>query len=212
MEYSNQLFDYIESHSDAEPEGLHALDRQTNLRMVHPRMCSGRYQGRLLAMLTHMIRPRRVLELGTFTGYSTICMASAMTEDSRLVTIEIFDENEDFIRHNLKNAGVEKRVDLMIGDALELMRKMERESFDLIFIDADKRQYPEYLKICKTLLRPGGFIIADNTLWDGHVLDAERHDPLTLGVKEFNEMVAEDPEMEKVILPVRDGMTLIRKK
>ncbi len=216
MEFNEALYEYIEAHISAEPADLHRLERLSHLRMVHGRMCSGHWQGRLLKMLTEMIRPRRVLELGTFTGYATLCMAEGMAAvnpdgSARIDTIEVFDENEDFLRDVFARFPHGERVNLIIGDALEVMPRLERGSYDLIFIDADKRVYPEYLELAKPLLADGGYIIADNTLWDGHVTDPSRRDPQTLGVKRFNEMVAADPQLESVIIPLRDGLTLIRK-
>lgn len=218
MEYTDEIFDYIESHIDAEPAHLHRLDRESNLRMVHGRMCSGHHQGRLLRMLVQMMRPKRVLELGTFTGYATLCMAEGMAAADgdcacgSIDTIEIFDENEDFLRRVFGEAPGGEMINLIIGDALEVMPEMESESYDLIFIDADKRVYPEYYAEARRLLRPGGYILADNTLWDGHVVEPERHDRLTMGVKRFNDIVAADTGVEKVIIPLRDGLTLIRKR
>ncbi|MDE6011090.1 MAG: O-methyltransferase [Muribaculaceae bacterium] len=221
MTYTDELYDYIEAHISAEPEGLHQLERISNLRMVHGRMCSGHWQGRLLKMLTEMIRPSRVLELGTFTGYATLCIAEGMAAcgiaesaeancRGTIDTIEIFDENEDFLRDVFARFPEGERINLIIGDALEILPALDRSGYDLIFIDADKRFYPEYLRLCKPLLTPGGYIIADNTLWDGHVTDPARHDPQTLGVRRFNELVAADSELESVIVPLRDGLTLIR--
>ncbi|MBD5371298.1 MAG: O-methyltransferase [Bacteroides sp.] len=212
MEYTDLLFDYIEAHIDREPEYLHRLERESNLRMVHGRMCSGHLQGRLLRMLAGMARPRRVLELGTFTGYSTLCLAEALADvpGARVDTIEIFDENEDFLRRVFAGTPLGERVNLIIGDALEVMPRLEAGSYDLIFIDADKRLYPEYLELSLRLLRPGGYIMADNTLWDGHVAEPGRNDPQTRGVKRFNDLVAADRRLEKVIIPLRDGLTLIR--
>lgn len=218
MEYTDEIFDYIESHIDAEPAHLHRLDRESNLRMVHGRMCSGHHQGRLLRMLVQMMRPKRVLELGTFTGYATLCMAEGMAAAGgdcacgSIDTIEIFDENEYFLRRVFGESPGGEMINLIIGDALEVMPEMESESYDLIFIDADKRVYPEYYAEAIRLLRPGGYILADNTLWDGHVVEPERHDRLTMGVKRFNDIVAADAGVEKVIIPLRDGLTLIRKR
>lgn len=208
------LEDYIEAHITKEPECLHKLERLSNLRMVHGRMCSGHWQGRLLKMLTEMIRPMRVLELGTFTGYATLCMAEALDSlgAGEIDTIEVFDENEDFLRDVFSRLPGGDRVHLIMGDAIEIMPGLEEESYQLIFIDADKRLYPEYLALARRLLAPGGYILADNTLWDGHVLEPSRHDPQTLGVKRFNDLVAADPELESVIIPLRDGLTLIRKR
>lgn len=212
MEYTEEIDRYIEAHIDAEPAFLHWLERESNLRMVHGRMCSGHLQGRLLKMLTEMIGPRRVLELGTFTGYSTVCIAEGLNENATVDTVEIFDENEDFLREVFRRSGYSSRIRLIISDALVVMRSSEASCYDMIFIDADKRLYPEYLAEGKRLLRAGGYIIADNTLWDGHVVERGRHDPQTDGVREFNRLVSEDTGLEKVILPLRDGLTLIRKK
>ena len=204
--------EYIESHISKEPSHLRRLDRISHLRMVHGRMCSGHWQGRLLKMLTEMISPRNILELGTFTGYATLCMAEGAPEDARIDTIEVFDENEDFLRSVFEGYPGGEKVNLIMGDASEIMKRMDDECYDLIFIDADKRAYPDYLTEARRILRPGGFIIADNTLWDGHVIEADRNDPQTAGVKLFNDLVAGDATLEKVIIPLRDGLTLIRKK
>lgn len=204
--------DYIESHISKEPSHLRRLDRISHLRMVHGRMCSGHWQGRLLKMLTEMISPRNILELGTFTGYATLCMAEGAPDDARIDTIEVFDENEDFLRSVFEGYPDGEKVNLIMGDASEIMKRMDDECYDLIFIDADKRAYPDYLTEARRILRPGGFIIADNTLWDGHVIEADRNDPQTAGVKLFNDLVAGDDTLEKVIIPLRDGLTLIRKK
>ena len=204
--------EYIESHISKEPSHLRRLDRISHLRMVHGRMCSGHWQGRLLKMLTEMISPRNILELGTFTGYATLCMAEGAPEDARIDTIADFDENEDFLRSVFEGYPGGEKVNLIMGDASEIMKRMDDECYDLIFIDADKRAYPDYLIEARRILRPGGFIIADNTLWDGHVIEADRNDPQTAGVKLFNDLVAGDDTLEKVIIPLRDGLTLIRKK
>lgn len=219
MEFTEELYEYIDSHIDPEPEHLHRLMRQSNLKMVHGRMCSGHLQGRLLKMLVRMTGARRILELGTFTGYSALCLAEGVAAniaecggDGGVDTIEVFDENEDFIREGISRSAAGELVNLIIGDALEVMPGLHQESYDMIFIDADKRCYPEYYAEAKRLIRRGGYIIADNTLWDGHVIDPERHDPQTMGVKEFNRLVAEDEGVERVIIPLRDGLTIIRKR
>ncbi|MDE5843710.1 MAG: O-methyltransferase [Muribaculaceae bacterium] len=232
MLLTEKIFEYIERHIDPEPEELHRLMRESNLRMVHGRMCSGHLQGRLLVMLTRLAGARNVLELGTFTGYATLCLAEGVGEGGRVDTIEVFDENEDFLREVFGRSPIGERVNLIIGDAKEVMdaiadeweaeRVAMHESkaypepaeglYDLIFIDADKRAYPDYYTRAKRLLKRGGLIVADNTLWDGHVADEERHDRQTMGVKQFNDLVATDPEVEKVIIPLRDGLTLIRKR
>ena len=208
----NQLLeDYIESHIDPEPDELLQIDRQSNLRLLNGRMCSGHIQGRLLKMLTGMIRPHTVLELGTFSGYSALCMAEALEEDGIVHTIEVDDELEDFIRENLASSPHGHKVCLHIGDALATMGQWGEGTFDLVFMDADKRQYPAYYRAVMPLLRPGGYIIADNTLWDGHVVETGRHSPQTEGILAFNREVAEDPKVERVIIPLRDGLTIIRK-
>lgn len=208
--------EYIEDYSSPEPELLHHLVRESNLRMVHGRMCSGHVQGRLLKMLVTMIRPQRVLELGTFTGYSALCIAEGLGEIAGeeaplLITIEANDELEEFIRGRLKESPYGRFVDLRIGEAMEKMRELADESFDLIFIDADKRAYSDFYEEAKRLVRPGGFIIADNTLWDGKVVEEGHLPAQTVGIKQFNDLVASDTDVEQVILPLRDGLTLIRR-
>lgn len=223
-----ELEEYILAHIDPEPEYLHRLWRATNLHLNYPRMASGHLQGRLLRMLVHMIRPRNVLEIGTFTGYSALCMASALELGTMLHTIEINDEQEDFTRPWLENSPWADRIRFYIGDALELLKEGLEGDFDLAFIDADKRHYCDYYRAVLPRVRPGGFIIADNTLWDEHVVDDEAKiiekqkgaddttplnakDSQTRGILAFNDLVAADPAVERVILPLRDGLTLIRK-
>lgn len=205
---------YIEAHSSSEPQWLYNLNRLTNLRLLNGRMCSGPVQGRLLKMIVGMIDPKRALELGTFSGYSALCIAEGMSADAHLDTIEADDELEDFIRQGFAQAPAEiaGKITLHIGPALQVISQMEPESFDFIFIDADKREYTAYYDAVMPLLRHGGYILADNTLWDGHVVDpAYDRDRQTLGVRQFNDTVAADPRVEKVIIPLRDGLTLIRK-
>lgn len=209
---TQDLEDYIEAHIDPEPEELRRIDRATNIRLLNGRMCSGHIQGRLLKMLVRMIRPRRVLELGTFSGYSALCMAEALEPGATLHTVEVDDELEDFIRANLASTPAGESITLHIGDAMETMRGWDDGAFDLIFIDADKRAYADYYGEALRLLRPGGFIIADNTLWDGHVVEGGRHSSQTEGIIRFNDLVASDPRVEKAIVPLRDGLTLIRKR
>ncbi|MDE6444832.1 MAG: O-methyltransferase [Muribaculaceae bacterium] len=203
--------EYIHRHISPEPEYLRRIDRLTNLRLVNGRMCSGHTQGRLLKMLTAMIRPRHVLELGTFSGYSALCMAEALEEDASLDTVEVCDELEDFIRENLSSSPYGNKVRLHIGDALDVMRQWDDGHFDLIFIDADKRHYVDYFNRCRDIIAPGGFIIADNTLWDGHVLEPDTRSPQTKGIMAFNDAVAADPDFETVMIPLRDGLTILRK-
>ncbi len=207
-----ELENYIEEHIDAEPPELRAIDRATNIRLLNGRMCSGHIQGRLLRMLTSIIAPKRVLELGTFSGYSALCMAEALPEGATLDTIEVDDEMEDFIRRNLSTSPHGHKITLHIGDALEIMRQWSPGTFDLIFIDADKRAYPEYYELAIPLLCPGGVILADNTLWGGHVTEESPRSPQTRGIQRFNDIVAEDPRVERAIIPIRDGITIIRKR
>lgn len=207
-----ELEEYINRHIDAEPPQLARLERDTNLRQINGRMCSGHIQGRLLKMLTGMVAPRRVLELGTFTGYSALCIAEALGADGHVDTVEIDDELEDFITAALGSSPHGKRVSLHIGDALDFLRRQADCSYDMVFMDADKRRYPDYYEECLRVLTPGGYILADNTLWDGHVVEPDHfRDPQTRGIMEFNDIVASDPRVEKTIVPVRDGLTLIRK-
>lgn len=205
------LEDYIEAHIDPEPPELRDIDRATNIRLLNGRMCSGHIQGRLLKMLVRMIRPYRVLELGTFSGYSALCMAEGLPDNASVDTIEVDDELEDFIRGNLSTSPHGQKVNLHIGDAVEIMKKWPSDKFGLIFIDADKRHYDLYYEESLRLLKPGGYIIADNTLWDSHVVETSRHSSQTEGIIRFNDIVAKDTGVEKAIVPIRDGLTIIRK-
>lgn len=209
------LEEYIEQHSSPENEVLSAINRDTNIHILNPHMLSGQVQGRVLSFLSQMIRPKRILELGTFTGYSALCLAEGLAQDGELITIEHNDELEDTIRHNLALSPLGSKIRLVIGDAKEVLNTLnsQHSTFDLIFIDADKREYAEYLDLVYPLVVPGGWILADNTLWDGHIIDsAYDRDKQTLGLRAFNDKVAADPRFEQVILPLRDGLTLIHKK
>lgn len=211
-EIESSLDEYVDSHISPEPENLYRLTRESNLRLVNGRMVSGHLQGRLLKMLTKICAPRLAVELGTFTGYSALCIAEGLPDDARLVTIEVDDELEDFIRRQLDVVPHGRKVELRIGAALDICCEFADGSVDMMFIDADKRQYPEYLHEAARMLRPGGLIIADNTLWSGHVCDPAYNDPQTRGVREFNDIAAALPSFETVILPIRDGITLLRKR
>lgn len=205
------LDEYISCHIDPEPDYLYRLWRATNIHMLHGRMASGHLQGRLLKMLVRMIRPRNILEVGTFSGYSAICMAEGLEEGGMVYTFEINDEQEDFTRPWIEGSPVADRIRFIIGDALTEAPKLGIV-FDMAFIDGDKRTYLETYEIVLSLLRPGGFILADNTLWDGHVVDASySRDAQTQGIELFNDYVLNDCRVERVILPLRDGLTLIRK-
>jgi len=210
------LQDYIETHTTPEPDLLARITRDTNLHVLNPHMLSGQVQGELLRMLSRMIRPKHILELGTFTGYSALCLAEGLQEDGELITIEHNDELEETIRHNISQSPLCARIHLIIGDAKEILSNQQsvvsNQMFDLVFIDADKREYCAYYELIFPLVRQGGFILADNTLWDGHIVDpAYDKDKQTLGLREFNRMVADDPRVSQVILPLRDGLTIIYK-
>lgn len=214
------LSEYIEQHSSPESDVLQKITRSTHLEVINPRMSSGHVQGRVLSMISQMIQPKRILELGTFTGYSALCLAEGLTNDGQLLTIEHNDEMEDAIRRNLSLTPLGEKIHLLIGDAKEELRLLGEEvirqqgmAFDLAFIDADKKEYSDYLDLVLPLMRPGGWILADNTLWDGHIIDpAYDKDKQTVSLRTFNDKVAQDPRLEKVILPLRDGLTIIRVK
>ena len=203
------LDEYIEAHCSPEDPVLYRLYRATNTQLTRPRMASGHMQGLLLRMLVGMVRPRRILEVGTYSGYSALAMASAMPPDGELFTFEINDEHEDFTRPWIDAAPEADRIHFVIGDALTVVPTLGLR-FDFVFLDGDKRHYVDYYEMARRHLTPGGYIVADNTLWDGHVVDpAYDADPQTLGIRRFNDRVAADREVECVILPLRDGLTLI---
>lgn len=212
MTETEQLDRYIESHIEPEGDYLYRLWRATNIHTIHGRMASGHIQGRLLRMLVKMARPKNVLEVGTFSGYSAICLAQGLPEDGKLYTFEINDEMEDFTRPWIEGSDVADKIDFRIGDAIQEAPKLG-VIFDMAFIDGDKRHYVETYEMTLGVLRQGGFILADNTLWDGHVIDpAYDHDQQTQGIRAFNDLVAKDVRVETVILPIRDGLTLLRKR
>ena len=216
------LSEYIEQHSSAESAVLQKITRSTHLEVINPRMLSGLVQGRVLSMLSQMIQPKRILELGTFTGYSALCLAEGLTEEGKLITIEHNDEMEEAIRRNLALSSLGEKIELVIGDAKEELKRLGNEAegerleakgerFDLVFIDADKKEYCDYLDLVMPLMRKGGWILADNTLWDGHIIDpAYDKDKQTVALRAFNDKVAQDERLEKVILPLRDGLTIIK--
>ena len=233
----SSLDEYIEQHTTPEPELFAQITRDTNLHVLNPHMLSGQVQGELLRMLSRMIRPQRILELGTFTGYSALCLAEGLAEGGELITIEHNDELEATIRRNLSQSPLGKQIQLIIGDAKQIISDLSSVSvsslsapavcqakpvsllsgeaglFDLVFIDADKREYCAYYELVFPLVRQGGFILADNTLWDGHIVDpAYDRDKQTVGLRAFNRMVADDPRVSQVILPLRDGLTIIYKR
>ena len=203
---------YILQHMDEESDYLKALYRQTHLKLINPRMTSGHLQGRLLKMLVQMIRPRRILEIGTFAGYSALCMAEGLGEDGLIHTYEIDDELEDFTRSWIEGSPYGSKVRFHIGNALNEVPHMG-ETFDLVFMDGDKRQYMDYYEMALQYTSPNAIILADNTLWDGHVVEkAYLCDRQTAAINEFNAFLAADTRVEKFILPLRDGLTMIRKK
>ena len=204
--------EYIDSHIDPEGDYLYRLWRATNLHTIHCRMASGHLQGRLLKMLVQMIRPLNILEVGTFSGYSAICMAEGLTPGGRVWTYEINDETEDFTRPWIEGSPVADRIEFRIGDANVEAPRLGIE-FDMAFVDGDKRTYRQTYDTLLPIICHGGYIIADNTLWDGHVVDpAYDHDSQTRGIETFNDYIAGDDRVEKVILPIRDGLTIIRKR
>ena len=205
------LEEYISNHSTPENNILASITRDTHLHVLNPHMLSGHVQGRVLSMISYMLRPKRILELGTFTGYSALCLAEGLAEGGKLVTIEHNDELEDTIRRNFAKSPLSSRIDLRIGDCKLEIGNLEGP-FDLVFIDADKREYCAYLDLVYPLVPVGGFILADNTLWDGHIIDpAYDKDKQTLGLRAFNDRLAADERFEQVILPLRDGLTIICK-
>jgi caffeoyl-CoA O-methyltransferase len=208
-----QLEQYILSLITKEDPLLSQLNRETWRDIYHPRQLSGHLQGRILSMISHMIQPRSVLEIGTFTGYSALCLAEGMPNDGLLHTIELNDELESFIQSYFDQSEHKEKIKLHIGDAREIIPKLQ-ERFDLVFIDGNKSQYVEYYQLIFDRVNPGGYIIADNVLWDGKIIQDEirKGDHFTRGILTFNEMVSRDDRVEKVIFPIRDGMFVVRKK
>ena len=204
-----ELEKYVLQHIDAEGDYLYRLYRATNIQLLHGRMASGHLQGRLLKMLVRMIRPKRILEVGTFSGYSAICLAEGLDEGGKVYTFEINDEQEDFTRPWIEGSAVADKIEFIIGDAITEAPRLG-VTFDMAFIDGDKRTYIETYEMALAVVRKGGFIIADNTLWDGHVVDhAYDRDQQTQGIRRFNDYIAADTRVEKVILPLRDGLTIL---
>jgi caffeoyl-CoA O-methyltransferase len=202
---------YLEDHCDPEPPELQKINRETYLKVLQPHMLSGHYQGRLLSMLSKMMQPRCILEIGTFTGYSTICLAEGLTEDGIIHTIEVNTEMEEMLNQHFKSTNVDKKVRLHLGHAAQIIVQIAEDNFDLVFIDADKKNNLHYFNLVIDKVRSGGLIIIDNVLWKGKVY-ADDSDPDTRSIRELNDQVAKDTRVEKLILPVRDGVLLIRKK
>lgn len=211
MELNADIEKYIDEHSEQEPEVLARLSRATHQKILRPRMLSGNLQGQLLKMLCRMNHARRVLELGTFTGYAAISMAMGLEEDGVVHTVDINDEIEEFTREYIDRSGLSDRIVFHIGDACEIIPQLD-EMFDLVFIDADKRQYADYYRLVFDKVRAGGIIVADDVLWEGKVLDEASRDAQTRGILDFNALVQADGRVENLLLPIRHGLMLIRKK
>lgn len=213
MTDTRQLLEqYVLDHIDPEDDYLYRLYRATNVHLLHGRMASGHLQGRLLKMLVQMARPQNILEVGTFSGYSALCMAEGLDGGGHLWTFEINDEQEEFTRPWIEKSPYADRITFLIGDAVTEAPRLGI-TFDMVFIDGDKRSYVKCYEMAYRITNHGGFIIADNTLWDGHVVDpAYTKDQQTAGIRRFNDHIAADNRVEKVILPLRDGLTVIRKK
>jgi predicted O-methyltransferase YrrM len=209
--YTHDLDEYILSHGKPEDETLYALYRETHLKFFNPRMISGYSQGKFLTLLAQLSKARFILEIGTFTGYSAICLAKGLNTGGMLHTIEIDDELESICRKYFAKAGVQDKITLHIGDAEEIVPKIEG-SFDIIFLDAEKKEYPAYFELCANRLVSGGLLIADNVLWNGKVLDPNDHDKSTKAVEAFNQMVTNDKNFDNFILPIRDGLMIAQKK
>lgn len=221
-----KTYQYIKDHATSPDPALEWVEKQTHIRTNHPRMLSGSVQGQVMRMMVQMSGASRILELGTFTGYSAICLASALPHDGHLDTLEINDELEDLILEGFERAGLSDRISLHIGDCKDTLRRLRSGIgldeggeadpsmlYDLVYMDANKREYCEYYELIFDMVRPGGLILADNVLWDGKVFqDPLPQDKQTLGIARFNDMVSADPRVESVILPLRDGLNLIRRK
>lgn len=210
IDFTYAIEEYLEQHTTPMDEVLHELYRETHLHAMNPRMASGPVQGRFLQLLCQLMQPKKVLEIGTFTGFATICMARGMASDGLLTTIEANEEYEGIIRKYLAKAAVADRVRLIIGDAKEVIPTLEG-GFDLVFIDADKISYPSYYDLVIEKLNPGGVILADNVLWEGKVLNVGTKERDTKAIQAFNDKVQNDPRVENVLLPLRDGLMMVRK-
>ena len=206
------IYKYIEEHINPENEALDWVIKQTHVRTNHARMLSGKIQGQLLRMLVQMTGASRILELGTFTGFSAICLAGALPEGGHLDTLELNDELEDLIREGFERAGVADKITLHIGDCKQTLRQLRNQVYDIVYIDANKREYNEYYELVFDMVRPGGLILADNVLWDGKVcMEPLPQDQQTQAIVRFNDAIASDKRVESVILPLRDGLSIIRK-
>lgn len=213
MEFiSDELDKYVCNHSENEPIYLSELNRKTHLEVLQPRMLSGHFQGRVLSMLSHMIQPKRILEIGTYTGYSALCLAEGLTEGGELITIDVNEELEELTASFFEKSGMGNKITQLIGDATQIIPTLA-ETFDIVFIDADKRNYINYYNMVFDKVRPGGYIIADNVLWSGKVLeDYDKLDKSTQIIMDYNRMIHEDERVQEVLFPIRDGLMIARKK
>jgi caffeoyl-CoA O-methyltransferase len=211
MAMNNKLEQYLLEHSTPEDPVLGELYRQTHIRFVNPNMATGHLQGKLLEFISLMINPENILEIGTFTGYSAICLSRGLKQEGKLFTIEINDELTGFSNSYFQKAGIDSKITRLTGRAQDILPRLN-QMFDLVFIDGDKREYIQYYRLIINKVKKGGFILADNVLWGGKVLEKDIKDAQTKGIVEFNEMIRKEKEVENVILPVRDGLMLIRKK
>lgn len=212
MEFiSQELDNYICNHSEKEPDYLKELNRYTHVNVLQPRMLSGHFQGRVLSLLSHMIKPERVLEIGTYTGYSALCLAEGLQENGKLITIDVNEELADLVNEYVEKAGMSNKIETLIGDATELIPTLN-ESFDIVFIDADKRNYCNYYNLVFDKVKSGGYIIADNVLWSGKVLENyEKMDKSTQVIMDYNKLIHDDPRVQEVLFPIRDGLMIARK-
>jgi len=212
MEFiSPELQQYVTEHSSAVSPLLSQIDRETHLEVLQPRMLSGHFQGRVLSMLAQLLKPTSILEIGTYTGYSALCLAEGLTPDGKLITIDVNEELAPRVRSYFEASAYAQQIDYRIGNAAQLIPTLQY-TFDLIFIDADKQQYPLYYEQALEKLKPGGFILIDNVLWSGKVLDTQHQDKDSVLLRELNLKISQDVRVEKVLLPIRDGLYLIRKK
>lgn len=213
MEFIDPKLDaYVCAHSENEPSVLQELNRKTHLSVLQPRMLSGHFQGRVLSMLSHMIQPERVLEIGTYTGYSALCFAEGLKPNGKVITIDVNEELEDLVREYIAKAGLEEKIDYRIGDATQIIPTLEEE-FDIVFIDADKKNYCNYYNLVFNKVKKGGYIIADNVLWSGKVLeDYDSLDRESKVIMDYNTMIHNDERVQEVLLPIRDGLMIARKK
>lgn len=213
MEFiSDELDRYVCAHSENEPGYLQELNRRTHLDVLQPRMLSGHFQGRVLSMFSHMIRPKRILEIGTYTGYSALCLAEGLTEDGLLITIDVNEELEELVSSFIEKSGMEQKIRSIVGDAVQVIPTLDEE-FDIVFIDADKRNYINYYHLVFDKVKKGGYIIADNVLWSGKILEPyDKLDKSTRVIMDYNKLIHEDDRVQEVLLPIRDGLMIARKK